>query len=156
MVKEILILKYKIIFIAIQSRYSIANKPNIIEKFCKCARTTDTLLEPNKIQLSESCLIFGKNITSVSYAIPQAENSGRWTNVQPLGPFKVKADYWVLDVAEDYQWSIIGQPSRKGFWIMSRNQYIDEDLYQDLLEKGRNWGFDLSDVERHNLTECQH
>ncbi len=105
--------------------------------------------------MSESCLIFGRNITSVSYAVPTTENSGRWINIQPLGPFKVKGDYWVIDTDEEYTYAIIGQPSRKGFWILSRTMEFDEDLYQSLLEKGRAWGFDLSDVERNDLTECQ-
>lgn len=39
--------------------YVIANKPNLIEKHCRCARTLDTLLDANTIQLSETCWILG-------------------------------------------------------------------------------------------------
>ncbi len=134
--------------------YSIAHKPNLIEKFCKCTRTTDTLIEPMKIQLSESCKIFGMNITSVSYAIPEKEGSGKWTNVQPLGPFEVKGDYWVVDRDEEYKWAIIGQPSRKGFWILSRTLEFDDDLYHGLIQKGKAWGYDMSDLVREENKGC--
>lgn len=96
--------------------YNIASLPNAIEKNCRCPQTFDTLEEKLTINLAESCLIFGKNITSNSKAVATVNGYGNWTNVN--GP--LKAPYWVINLDPNYQWAIIGQPSRKGFWIMSR------------------------------------
>lgn len=49
--------------------YNIASLPNAIDKNCKCPQSLDTLESPLHINLAESCLIFGKNITSNSKAV---------------------------------------------------------------------------------------
>jgi lipocalin len=85
--------------------YVIASKPNLIEKNCKCARTTDTRIDAKTIELAETCVMLGKWITSKSKAIIEEENTGRWTNVN----YGLKADYWVIDIEEDsYSWTVIG------------------------------------------------
>ncbi len=56
------------------------------------------------IELSESCLIFGRNITSKSKAVATVDGYGNWTNV--MGP--IKGDYWVIKLDEDYKWAVIG------------------------------------------------
>ena len=73
--------------------YNIASLPNIIESRCKCAQTIDKLESDLIIDLSESCFIFGKNVTSNSKAVATVPGYGNWTNV--MGP--VKAPYWVIE-----------------------------------------------------------
>jgi len=51
-----------------------------------------------------------------------------------MGP--VKADYWVVEMDPNYQWAILGQPSRKGFWIIARNFQIDKSLMDKLVARG--------------------
>lgn len=104
--------------------YTIAALPNAIQKNCKCSQTFDTLVSDLVIELAESCLIFGRNITSKSKAVATVNGYGNWTNVN--GP--ISAPYWVIKVDENYQWSIIGQPSRKGFWIINRKPQMDQTL----------------------------
>jgi len=36
-----------------------------------------------------------------------------------FGPFY--ADYWVLDRADDYSWAIVGEPSGRYLWLLSRD-----------------------------------
>ena len=61
--------------------YNIASLPNIIEKDCKCAQSADTLISELVIELSESCLFFGKNVTSKSKAVAKVNGYGNWTNL---------------------------------------------------------------------------
>jgi len=37
-----------------------------------------------------------------------------------FGPFYF-GDYWVLDHAGDYSWSIVGEPSGRNLWLLSRS-----------------------------------
>ncbi len=135
--------------------YNIAHKPIIFEKFCKCSRSDDSLVEPLKIKLSESCLIWGRNITSNSWAIPESEDSGKWTNVMDIfGPFKVRGDYWIIDRDDNYEWICVGHPDRKYFWIMSRKKEMDDSLYNELIRRALDKGFDVSDIIREDNTGC--
>jgi apolipoprotein D and lipocalin family protein len=123
--------------------YNIASKPNIFEKKCKCGQTVDTLVESLVIDLSESCLILGKNVTSKSKVVASVPGYGNWTNYN--GP--AIADYWVVQMDPEYTWAIIGKPSRKGFWIMARDYKMEKSLLDKLIARGKELEFDLSDLE---------
>ena len=87
--------------------------------------------------------MLGKNITSKSKAVASVNGAGNWTNWN--GP--LSAPYWVIKLADDYSWTIIGQPSRKGFWIMSRTPFMDQSLLSNLIRWGQQMGFDLTKIE---------
>lgn len=74
--------------------YVIASMPNALEKNCKCPKTLDTLQSDLVIELAESCLILGKNITSKSKAIATVPGYGNWTSVN--GP--ISAPYWIINL----------------------------------------------------------
>ncbi len=67
---------------------------------------------------------------------------------QFLWPFKV--DYWVIDLAEDYSWVVVGHPDRKFLFIMARKPEIDAKLYADIVARCKEKGYDVA-----KLT-CQH
>ncbi len=58
-------------------------------------------------------------------------------------PF-LAGNYWILELDEDYQYVIIGDPSRKYLWILSRSAQMDETLYQELVQKAESLNFDTS------------
>jgi apolipoprotein D and lipocalin family protein len=37
----------------------------------------------------------------------------------------VWANYWVIQLADDYRYAVIGEPSRKYLWILSRTPSLD-------------------------------
>jgi len=63
-------------------------------------------------------------------------------------------DYFVLEVDREYQWALIGSSSDKYLWILSRKPQMEEELYNELLEKLQKRGYDVSKlikVEQKNL-----
>ena len=53
-------------------------------------------------------------------------------------------DYYVLELDENYQWAIIGSSSDKYLWILCRSPQMDENLYNELLNKLLNKGYDVN------------
>ena len=53
------------------------------------------------------------------------------------------ADYFVLELDENYQYVMIGSSSDKYFWILSRTPHMDPAVYDMLLEKARKRGYNL-------------
>ena len=51
-----------------------------------------------------------------------------------IGPFFV-GNYWVLDHAEDYAWSIVGEGSRRFLWVLTREPVPSSDLQAELIER---------------------
>jgi len=54
------------------------------------------------------------------------------------------ADYFVLELDENYQWAVIGSKSDKYLWILSRTPQMDENLYNELLNKLAIRGYDVT------------
>lgn len=55
-------------------------------------------------------------------------------------------DYFVMDLDESYQWAIIGSSSDNYLWILSRTPQLEAGLYDELLEKIKSRGYDLSQL----------
>lgn len=51
------------------------------------------------------------------------------------------ADYWVIEVDCDYQWAVIGSPSRKHLWILARQPFMDRELFQKLRDHSGQRGY---------------
>jgi apolipoprotein D and lipocalin family protein len=51
-------------------------------------------------------------------------------------------DYWVLALGPDYQWVLVGEPSRKFGWILARDAKLDEATYNAILDKAVALGYD--------------
>lgn len=64
-----------------------------------------------------------------------------------FGPFFL-ADYWVLDHADDYAWSIVGEPSGRHLWILSREPTPGDELYRELVMHADAMGYDMSAFRR--------
>ncbi len=56
----------------------------------------------------------------------------------------IRAAYLVLDRDPDYQWTVVGHPSRKYGWIMARSKTIPEKTYQEILKRLEEQGYDPS------------
>jgi apolipoprotein D and lipocalin family protein len=39
----------------------------------------------------------------------------------------VWGDYWIIGLAEDYSWAVVGSPDRKYLWILARTPRLDEE-----------------------------
>lgn len=53
----------------------------------------------------------------------------------------VWADYWVIEVDADYQWAVVGSPSRKYLWILSRQPEMNRELFRQLKERAHQRGY---------------
>lgn len=54
------------------------------------------------------------------------------------------ADYWIVDLADDYSFAAIGGPSRDYLWILSRSPTMSATTYEALVNRLTAQGFDTS------------
>lgn len=57
-------------------------------------------------------------------------------------------DYWILDLANDYSWVLIGEPAGKYFWILARDKKLSPELEESLLVKAEKLGYLRKDLVR--------
>ncbi|XP_018725507.2 temperature-induced lipocalin-1 [Eucalyptus grandis] len=67
----------------------------------------------------------------------------------PSNPtFTVVGDYWVLYLDADYHYAIVGEPSRTSLFILSRQSHIDDKIYNQLVQKAVDEGYDVSKLRK--------
>ncbi|KAL8152473.1 hypothetical protein V2J09_010233 [Rumex salicifolius] len=64
----------------------------------------------------------------------------------PLIP--VTGNYWILYLDEDYQYALIGEPTRKYLWILCRQTQLDEEAYNQLVDRAVAEGYDVSKLRK--------
>ncbi len=55
-------------------------------------------------------------------------------------PF-VWGDYWIIGLADDYSWAVIGSPDRKYLWILARTPRLDGPAFDRAIAAARVNGF---------------
>jgi apolipoprotein D and lipocalin family protein len=53
-------------------------------------------------------------------------------------------DYWIIGLGPDYNWAVVGTPSREYLWILSRTPGISGTSYDRAVEIARGNGFDVN------------
>ena len=82
-----------------------------------------------------------KGVATVSDTKTNAE----W-RVQFVWPFSVS--YLIIDLDKDYQWAVIGYPNRKLAWVLSRKPTLNEEVYQGILTRMREQGYDTTKLAK--------
>jgi apolipoprotein D and lipocalin family protein len=91
------------------------------------------------------------NLHTYSSKLFPVEGSGDGQfKAQFLWPFKV--DYWVIDLADDYSYVVVGHPDKKFLFIMARKPTMDKKLYNDIVAKCKDMGYDVSKLTCQNHT----
>jgi apolipoprotein D and lipocalin family protein len=57
-------------------------------------------------------------------------------------------DYWVIGLDPDYRWAVVGTPSRRRLWLLSRTPALAPDDWERMLAIVRDAGYDPGEVAR--------
>ncbi len=129
--------------------YEIASFPQRFQKDCTCTTAEYTLSGKDFVMVENRCRKDGVN-GKESYIKGKAfvvENSGNSKlQIQFFWPFRGK--YWIIDLADDYSYAVVGHPNRKYLWILSRTPVMSEIIYQQILSKVMEKGFEIANLKR--------
>ena len=53
------------------------------------------------------------------------------------------ADYWILDLDDDYESALVGSPDRRFLWLLSRQPQLPMGRLQTMVDMARDRGFDV-------------
>jgi apolipoprotein D and lipocalin family protein len=62
----------------------------------------------------------------------------------------VWGDYWILGLADDYSWAVVGSPDRQYLWILARTPDIAADQFAAAVAVARGNGFDVDRLTKTN------
>jgi len=124
--------------------YVIANIPYFAEKNCFDSIESYALRPDGKIHNWFRCrkgsfdAPMEQKATAVASVLDPASNA-----VWSVRFFKIIAvKYEILNLDPNYQWVMVGHPSRRYGWIMARSKTLDEATYQRILQATVAQGYD--------------
>ncbi len=127
--------------------YEIASFPQRFQKGCYCTTAEYTPTDKGDVIVENRCnkdSINGKQsyIKGKAFVV---ENSGNAKlKVQFFWPFRGK--YWIIELADDYSYAVVGHPNRKYLWILSRTPSINDTTYQQIISRLKEKGFDETKI----------
>lgn len=129
--------------------YVIAIIPNFIEKDAYNGIETYTLRSNNRIdieyQFRKGSALGKEKIMHPKATVYDTRTNAEW-RVQFFWP--VKFPYLIIDLAEDYHYTVIGVPNRKFVWIMARHPEIDDVEYKAILSRLAQKGYDTDKIKK--------
>lgn len=124
--------------------YELARYDNRFERGCEAVMAEYSLLPNGRIRVVNSCHVSsptGRLRVSEGTAKIVRGSGNAKLKVSFFGPFYL-GNYWVLDHADDYAWSVVGEPSGRYLWLLSRDPHPSEALRQSLVARAAALGYD--------------
>lgn len=125
--------------------YEIAAFPQRFQKGCHCTTAEYRPTEQGYISVLNKCnkgSVNGPLDSAIGKAFVDAGSGNAKLKVQFFWPFKGK--YWIIDLAPDYSHAVVGHPNRDYLWILCRKPRMSDSLYQSILMKLSEQGFDTT------------
>jgi apolipoprotein D and lipocalin family protein len=121
--------------------FEIAAFPQLFEKGCSCTSATYGLNKDGSIIVKNRCIKNNKLKVTEGKAFVTDKGTNSKLAVQFFWPCKSK--YWIIDLAKDYSYAVVGHPNRRFLWILSRRPTLDDQTYNQLVVRAANKGFDV-------------
>ncbi len=135
--------------------YEIARKPMSFQNQCDNNVTaTYTFNENGNVLVDNRCTM---KDGQQSHAIGEAFVQNAPFNTKLKVSFLPEAirwlpagrgDYWILKIDENYQTVLVGEPSRKYMWVLSRDPHPDPRVVNEYLDYAKSVGYDLKNLIR--------
>jgi apolipoprotein D and lipocalin family protein len=131
--------------------FEIAAFPQRFERGCNCTTAEYEMTNKNYVKVTNTCLK-GADFKTVSRAVGKAfvvkgSNNAK-LKVQFFWPFR--GNYWIIELADDYSYVVVGDPSRQYLWILARQNKIEKSLYDAIVQRTKEKGFDVSKLKLAN------
>lgn len=119
-----------------------ARLPNAFERNCVRATAEYGERDDGLISVRNTCFEADGD-QRVANGRARVVGEGR-LKVSFFGPFW--GDYWVLARADDYSWSIVGEPRGRYLWLLTRAETLSPQARADFETRITGLGFDPSDM----------
>lgn len=134
--------------------FEIARYETPLQADCSSAKITIKLLKKNKLDMLHACHDKFTGETVHAQGIAEVEN--KKTNA------KLKVSYmplfqkwgmfggsiWIIGLDPEYQHAILGHPTHKHFWILSRTPEVSPEKYEELVAMAKAQGYKPKLIQR--------
>jgi apolipoprotein D and lipocalin family protein len=142
--------------------HQVALYPNRFQKMCASnTRATYALEEGGTVKVTNQCLSAdGKEVQAVGQArhAGSAQITGgqltppqlqvrfapAWLSWLPM----VWGNYWVIQLAPDYRYAVVGEPNREFLWVLARDTQLSAPDWSAIESRLKEQGYDPTKLVR--------
>ncbi|MFD2288507.1 hypothetical protein GJU39_19510 [Pedobacter petrophilus] len=126
--------------------YTLYSIPTLLDKNWKQTTETYTLKGDDHFDVLTTYHKEGKpeEKTVTSKLFFDHDKADGDMKAQFLWPFKI--GYWIIEIADDYSYVVVGHPDEKYLSIMAREPKMEADVLVDIIENCRVMGYDVSEL----------
>lgn len=133
--------------------FEIAKIPNSFQDHCEKNVTANYKInEEGDIIVTNSCIDYENELdeaTGLARVVDKESNSKLEVSfVSILGWHLFWGDYWILELEENYNYVVVGTPSRKYGWILSRSKELKDEDLESCFNVLRQNGYDINKFEK--------
>jgi apolipoprotein D and lipocalin family protein len=129
--------------------YEIASFPHSFQKGCMATKASYVLKDDGNVAVTNECRrgsLDGELTTARGTAkVADAETNAK-LKVTFFWPFY--GDYWIIDLGREYEYAVVGHPSREYLWVLARSPRMDDGVYSGILDRLNRQGYDTSRLVR--------
>jgi apolipoprotein D and lipocalin family protein len=129
--------------------YEIASFPQRFQRGCAATSATYSWRDDGTILVINRCRkgsLHGPEKSVHGRARVSDASTNAKLEVSFFRPFW--GQYWIIDLAPDYSYAVVGHPTRDYLWILSRDRHMQRDLYESLLSRLRQRGYEVERLRR--------
>jgi apolipoprotein D and lipocalin family protein len=142
--------------------HQVALYPNRFQKMCASnTRATYALQEGGTVRVTNQCRnTEGREVQAVGQARPvraatlnqgqlappqlQVRFAPEWLSWLPF----VWGDYWVIQLADDYRYAVVGEPQREFLWVLARSTELAAIDWAAIESRLKEQGYDPARLVR--------
>jgi uncharacterized protein YbjT (DUF2867 family)/lipocalin/ligand-binding SRPBCC domain-containing protein len=130
--------------------YEIARFPNRFQRQCLGdVRATYARRPDGRLDVANRCRTaegeteargVARIVDERTFATLKVRFAPAWLSWLPM----VWGDYWIIGLAPDYSWAVVGDPGRDYLWILARTPQLDDCSTAEAQAAARDNGFDVT------------
>ncbi len=129
--------------------YEIASFPQRFQRGCTATTASYSLRADGDIEVVNRCrdgAIDGPERSARGRARVVDRASNAKLEVSFFRPFW--GAYWIVDLGSEYEYAVVGHPSRDYLWILSRTPAMDPAVYDGIVARLRAQGYETGRLVR--------
>ena len=123
--------------------YEIARYPNWFQSNCASSTAEYTANADGTIGVFNTCLAGDGSVNSTiqgTARVVDPTTNAKLKVTFPRIPFP--ADYWIIQLGENYEYAVVGEPTRSTLFVLSRTPTLDQDTLNAILSQLTDQGYD--------------
>jgi apolipoprotein D and lipocalin family protein len=123
--------------------YEIAHYPTFFQAGCASSTAEYTANADGTIGVFNTCLAADGSVNSTIQGTARVVDPTTNAKLKVSFPgIPFRGDYWIIQLGDNYEYAVVGEPTRSTLFILNRTPTLDQDTLNGILARLTDQGYD--------------